>query len=93
VPNARNYLTDQGAIRLREAPLDAPMRILLVSEVVEDEEQLISYLHERGLTPGTEVRLCALSPAERTAMLRLGDQTVEVPERVAHALWVVPANA
>lgn len=92
VPSARTYLTDQGAIRLRDATLGEPMRILLVSEVVEDEEQLISYLHERGLTPGTEVRLSARSAEEGTASLQLADHTVVVPERVAHALWVVPAR-
>jgi DtxR family Mn-dependent transcriptional regulator len=93
VPNARTYLADQGALRLRDATPGAPMRILLVSEVVEDEEQFISYLHERGLTPGTEVRLAALTPEDGTATLHLGEQTVMVPERVAHALWVVPARA
>jgi DtxR family transcriptional regulator, iron-dependent repressor len=93
VPSARTYLTDQGAIRLRDAPLGEPMRILLVSEVVEDEEQLISYLHERELTPGTEVRLGALSSDEGTATLRLTDRKVVVPERVAYALWVVPAGS
>lgn len=92
VPNARTYLADQGALRLRDAELGAPMRILLVSEVVEDEEQLISYLHERGLTPGTELRLAALSPDEGTATLQLTGHTVVVPERVAYALWVVPED-
>jgi DtxR family Mn-dependent transcriptional regulator len=93
VPSARTYLADQGAIRLRDAPPGVPMRILLVSEVVEDEEQLISYLHERGLTPGTTVRLGAVAPDEGTATLRLSDRAVVVPERVAHALWVVPEHA
>jgi DtxR family Mn-dependent transcriptional regulator len=92
VPSARTYLADQGAIRLREAQPGDPMRILLVSEVVEDEEQLISYLHERGLTPGTEVRLTDLSSDEGTATLQLAERMVVVPERVAHALWVVPAR-
>src|SRR5579885_3859040 len=55
VPNARTYLKDQGAIRLLTAEIGQPVRILCVSEVVEDEEELISYLHDRNLTPGTAI--------------------------------------
>jgi DtxR family transcriptional regulator, Mn-dependent transcriptional regulator len=91
VPSARDYLADQGALRLRDAEPGQPMRILLVSEVVEDEEELISYLHERGLTPGTVLSLTAFAPASSTVDLRVGDRAVTVPERVAYALWVVPA--
>ena len=35
------------------AGIGQPVRILCVSEVVEDEEEMISYLHDRNLTPGT----------------------------------------
>ena len=93
LPSASTYLADQGALRLRAAELGQPMTILLVSEVVEDEEELISYLHERGLTPGTTLALESLDTAAGAATLRVGDRAVVVPERVAHALWVVPARS
>lgn len=92
VSDARNYLCDQGALRLREATPGEAVRILLVSEVVEDEEELISYLHARGLTPGTVVQLEALHPERAEAELRVGERSESVPERVAHALWVVPTT-
>ena len=93
VSSASTYLADKGAMRLREAEPSQPMTILLVSEVVEDEEELISYLHERGLTPGTTLALGDLDAGAGTATLRVGKRSVTVPERVAHALWVVPAAA
>src|SRR5215469_8105986 len=93
VPNAREYLSDNDAIRLLHLPAGHDARILLVSEVVEDEEALISYLHDRGLMPGTTVRL-QRSPVgdEATVDLEVGPQRepVSVADRVAHALWVVP---
>jgi DtxR family Mn-dependent transcriptional regulator len=92
VPNARTYLAEHGALRLRDSTPGRPVTILLVSEVVEDEEELISYLHERGLTPGTRLALERATPDEGTVALRVGDRTVTVPERVAYALWVVPAH-
>lgn len=67
VPSASTYLADNGAFRLRTADPGRRVTILLVSEVVEDEEELISYLHERGLTPGTTLALAALDPAAGTA--------------------------
>src|SRR6266851_2183037 len=57
VPNARNYLKDHGAIRLSSVGVGEVVAILCISEVVEDEEALILYLHERGLTPGTQLTM------------------------------------
>ena len=59
VPNARSYLKDQGAIRLSAVGVGEKATILCISEVVEDEEALILYLHEKGLTPGTELKVLA----------------------------------
>src|SRR6266571_5912078 len=52
VENARTYLKDQGAVRLSTLTIGDTATILLISEVVEDEEALILYLHDKGLTPG-----------------------------------------
>src|SRR5262249_48940958 len=93
VPNARSYLQDNGAMRLLEAAQGVEVTILCVSEVVEDEEELISYLHDRGLTPGTRLALVAgTDDAEpsATVTLEFSEREVVVPARVAHALWVVP---
>lgn len=96
VPNARNYLKDRGALRLLNTQPGKEATILCVSEVVEDEEELISYLHDRGLTPGTRLALASTPPADAadstTVDLSVGDQRITVPTRVAYALWVVPAE-
>jgi DtxR family Mn-dependent transcriptional regulator len=59
VENARNYLKDHGAVRLSTLGVGEKATILLISEVVEDEEALILYLHEKGLTPGTQLTVLA----------------------------------
>ncbi len=64
VKNARNYLKDRGAIRLSMVGTGEKATILLISEVVEDEEALILYLHEKGLTPGTQLTVLAHEGAE-----------------------------
>jgi DtxR family Mn-dependent transcriptional regulator len=95
VPSARTYLADHGACRLSDAEPGRPVSILCVSEVVEDEEELICYLHERGLTPGTTLSLAGTPPGNEAGMveLQVGERRVEVPRRVARALWVVSGPA
>lgn len=59
VPNARNYLKDHHAVRLSTIPAGDTAKIFCISEVVEDEEALIFYLHQKGLTPGTHLLVLA----------------------------------
>jgi DtxR family Mn-dependent transcriptional regulator len=94
-PIPGNYLKDQGAIRLLLAQPGKPMRLLLVSEVVEDEEAIIAYLHDRGIVPGTRVALVngSSQPDESDAVLTLADGSrLTIPSRVVYALWVVDAE-
>lgn len=95
VPNARNYLADKGAVRLLTMQPGREATILCVSEVVEDEEELISYLHDRGLTPGSRVALASAPSAtevDATVDLAAGDQHVTISTHAAYALWVVPVE-
>src|SRR5438874_6629879 len=59
VPDARNYLKEQHAVRLSTIPPGAQATILCISEVVEDEEALISYMHDKGLMPGIQLSVLA----------------------------------
>jgi DtxR family Mn-dependent transcriptional regulator len=90
VPDARGYLARNKAQRLPQTG-GAPMRILCVSEVVEDEEETIRQLHECGLTPGTAIAW--LGESDHVCTVRAGDQTLTIPLALASALWVIPADA
>ncbi|HLZ22089.1 MAG TPA: metal-dependent transcriptional regulator [Ktedonobacterales bacterium] len=94
VPNARGYLTDSGAFRLPQAEPGREVTILCVSEVVEDEEELIRYLHDRGLTPGTRLSLIKASGEtyDGSVELAVGSERVRLSPHAAHALWVVPCG-
>jgi DtxR family transcriptional regulator, Mn-dependent transcriptional regulator len=100
VPSARTYLADHGAIRLLSAQPGVPVTILCVSEVVEDEQELISYLHDRGLTPGIRLILTAKPDSDQHSAvteaqveLDLAGRRLSVPARVAYSLWVVPTTS
>jgi len=93
VPSARTYLQDQGAIRLSTVAEGESAKILCISEVVEDEEALIHYLHEKNLTPGT--KLTIIIPADQTGeredsdcRLRVDDQEIRISKTVPAKIWV-----
>jgi len=94
VPSARTYLKDQGAVRLSSVEAGKQATILLISEVVEDEEALILYLHEKGLTPGTAVRVighaAAAGTTEERFRLAVDSREVSISEHAASKIWVTP---
>lgn len=91
VENARNYLKDQGAIRLSTVGTGERATILLISEVVEDEEALILYLHEKGLTPGTQLTVLAQEGTgehEEDFKLEVDGREVCISKVSAAKIWV-----
>ena len=95
VKNARTYLKDQGAIRLSTLAINDSASILLISEVVEDEEALILYLHDKGLTPGTQLTVVAQEDdkasgqfEEENFKLLVEEREVCISKAVANKIWV-----
>lgn len=94
VPSARTYLKDQGAIRLSTLANGEKATVLLISEVVEDEEGLILYLHEKGLTPGTLLTVLSQAVGNRSDnqqedfRLQVEGREVRISEAVASKIWV-----
>jgi len=95
VANARTYLKDQGAVRLSTLTIRDKATILLISEVVEDEEALILYLHDKGLTPGTQLTVLAREDEresfdlqEENFKLLIEGREVCISKVVASKIWV-----
>jgi DtxR family Mn-dependent transcriptional regulator len=95
VPNARAYLKDQGAVRLSTLAPGEKATILLISEVVEDEEALILYLHEKGLTPGTQLIVLGQDDRDKPGDqqeedfgLQVEGREVRISKAVAAKIWV-----
>lgn len=93
VPSARTYLQDQHAVRLSTVGQGEKASILCISEVVEDEEALIYYLHEKGLTPGTELTMLVpptsvAEPRQNDCQLQVGAQVISISSAVPAKIWV-----
>jgi DtxR family transcriptional regulator, Mn-dependent transcriptional regulator len=94
VPNARTYLKDNKAARLCNAAIGETVSILCISEVVEDEEALILYLHEKGLTPGTQLTFLGKKTAEtqgapEEVVLDVNGNEVTISWAAATKIWVL----
>ena len=93
VPNARSYLKDKGAIRLSKIAAGEQATILCISEVVEDEEALILYLHDKGLTPGTALTVLTQDSEEsdegrESFKVQAEGREVSISKAVAAKIWV-----
>src|SRR6266568_7618642 len=94
VPDARNYLKDQHAVRLSTIPAGEQATILCISEVVEDEEALIFYLHEKALMPGIKFTVIAQrqphvsEPDQDQVRLQVSDHEVLISSFAATKIWV-----
>jgi DtxR family transcriptional regulator, Mn-dependent transcriptional regulator len=93
-PSAHDYLRSHGAVRLSRAPHHSPLRVLCVSEVVEDETALLRLVGELGLRPGANLVVeepRADSP-NRVAMA-MGTRKRELDRAVAEKIWVYAPGA
>ena len=95
VANARTYLKDRGAVRLSTIAIGEKATILCISEVVEDEEALIFYLHEKGLTPETQLTVLVhdgeskvVNEGEEDFRLQTKEREVCISKAVAAKIWV-----
>jgi DtxR family Mn-dependent transcriptional regulator len=91
IPNARSYLKDNNALRLSAVETGKEAKILCISEVVEDEEALIRYMHEKGLTPGTRLTIVSRQgneEHEENVTLNVEDREVMISMGAAAKLWV-----
>src|SRR6266566_990520 len=95
VANARTYLKDQGAVRLSTLANSEKATILLISEVVEDEEALILYLHDKGLTPGTHLVVLAhddqsklVNEQDEEFGMQVKEREVCISKAIAAKIWV-----
>lgn len=89
--NARTYLKDKHAVRLSDVPVGEMATILCISEVVEDEEGLILYLHDKGLTPNTGLKVLSSLPSdeetEENFRVQMDDQEVLISKSAASKIW------
>jgi DtxR family Mn-dependent transcriptional regulator len=64
--NTVDYLREQHALRLSSAEVGVPLRVVLISEVVEDESALLTYLGQLEIMPGARMTVLKQNPVEHS---------------------------
>jgi DtxR family Mn-dependent transcriptional regulator len=88
-PGGMTYLQQQGAFRLSRASADQTVRVLSISEVVEDESELLRRLMERGIVPEREIEVTKSGEAHGFVQYRADSKTHSLPLKLAEKIWVV----
>jgi DtxR family Mn-dependent transcriptional regulator len=93
-PRADDYLRAHQAFRLSGARLDTPVRVLCISEVIEDQTSVLRSVGEMGLRPRTDVIVRTTTSGEPGFLgLELAGKRETLSRAVAEKIWVfLPAK-
>ncbi len=92
IPALDGTITASDLILLADLGVDQPG---LVSQIADQAPEVLRYLSELGLTPGTRVILTARAPLNDTVTLRIGDaDTIQtISTQVGRKVLVTPEKA
>ncbi len=81
-------------VRVAKLQSGAVAQITRVSEVAEREApRLLSYLHDRGLVPGTRVKIVEVDDVGRTLRVKSDGREVTLSHETASKVWAVPIGS
>ena len=94
--NTLEYLREQDAVRLNTVPEGIQKKVLLISEVVEDETALLTQLGDMDIMPGAKITVLARHPEEHRLDVKVvprGDRAHEeremtISEDLAAKIWM-----
>jgi DtxR family transcriptional regulator, Mn-dependent transcriptional regulator len=96
--NTLEYLREQKAVRLSTVPEGHEMKVLLISEIVEDESAMLTQLGEMSIMPGARITITARHEEDHTHTIDVQvipraeqeqkARTVTLPEDLAAKIWV-----
>lgn len=89
-PSGLAFLKEQHAYRLSQAPTGETVRVVLISEVVEDESEVLRRLAEKGIYPNAVLTVVAGDHSSEVSF-HIAGETRAMPLDLAAKIWV--ANA
>ena len=87
-PRTYDFLREHGAVRLSAAARDTPLKVLCISEVVEDETALLRSVGEKGIRPGVSIVVRSAAPPTAVLRVDVDGQPVSLPLATGEKIWV-----
>ncbi|HEY8686641.1 MAG TPA: metal-dependent transcriptional regulator [Chloroflexota bacterium] len=91
-PSGLAFLKEQQAYRLSQAPPDGLVRVVLISEVVEDESEVLRRLADKGVYPNAVLTVVASDRASDVSFDLAGERRA-LPIDLAAKIWVADVHA
>lgn len=85
--SGQTFLKEQKAFRLSDAGQGQMVRVVLISEVVEDESEVLRRLSDKGLHPRSLLAVVECDPTSAVVFETKG-QVHSVPRDLASKIWV-----
>ncbi|HEX6508741.1 MAG TPA: metal-dependent transcriptional regulator [Chloroflexota bacterium] len=85
------FLREQHAYRLSQAQTAQDVCVVLISEVVEDESEVLRRLADKGVYPKARLRIVA-SDRDAEVAFEIGGERRAMPEDLAAKIWVRDAE-
>ncbi len=86
-PSGLAFLKEQHAYRLSQAPTDGTVRVVLISEVVEDESEVLRRLANKGIYPNAVLNVVAGTNPSEVSFEVAGERRA-MPVDLAAKIWV-----
>jgi DtxR family transcriptional regulator, Mn-dependent transcriptional regulator len=86
------FLREQQAFRLSEAKPGQDVRVILISEVVEDESEVLRRLSDKKVHPRSRLAVRSVDPAS-VVIFAAGGEERTVPYTLASKIWVTAATS
>jgi DtxR family Mn-dependent transcriptional regulator len=81
------FLKEQNAFRLSDAEQGKTVRVILISEVVEDESEVLRRLSDKGIHPRARLTVVETDPTS-SVVFELKAKIHSVPRDLAGKIWV-----
>jgi DtxR family Mn-dependent transcriptional regulator len=88
--NAKNWSFD-GMKKLSESRAGEQVKVVRISELAEDDAELMLYLQQKNLVPGTHVKVQEITPFDHVVLKVEGETAVIDPE-IAIYVWTRSAT-
>jgi DtxR family Mn-dependent transcriptional regulator len=87
-PSTLDFLHAHQALRLGSARPGAQLRVLCISEVVEDETELLRSVGEKGIRPNVDLVVRENRPTDSTLTIDLNGESTSLSRDIADKIWV-----
>jgi len=81
------FLKEQNAFRLSDAQLGKTVQVILISEVVEDESEVLRRLSDKGIHPRARLTVVETDPTS-SVVFEVKEKIHSVPRDLATKIWV-----